>query len=478
MSDLILGFGKTGSAVYGYIKSRKGYTEKGRLLIYDDTAENAGGLDVQVQDGNVMFFNKQNEEILFGRYFKDIERCIVSPGIPRDHHVILKLRKANIPVLSEIEFAYNNIRKEKNAKIIAITGTNGKTTSVTLCKSAIEAAGLSGKTFVGGNLGVPFISGIDGYEDFILEISSFQLEWIYDFKPDIAVLLNIEDDHLDRYLNFDEYRLTKYKMFKNLKYNDLAVLNQGDYNSSILKGITGSNAVLYGFEEDKCDVFYKDGFINLRLKDLLGFNAEISLKDVADKRKFVIEDMMAAACSLSLYGISPDVIKKAFDGYRLLKHRVECVGNIDNVYFYDDSKATNPAAVVSALSSFGALREEDGVKTDIVLILGGKDKGFNYESIVEPVKRSVKACVLMGETKEILEKTLKGRVEYMLAADMEDAVVKSFNYLKDTVKSGGSGTVLLSPASSSFDMFKDYGERGDVFKKCFEKLKNNFYEKL
>ena len=475
MSDLILGFGKTGSAVYGYIKSRKGYADKGRLLIYDDTAENAGGLDVQ--DGNVVFFNKQNEEILFGRYFKDIERCIVSPGIPRNNHVILKLRRASIPVLSEIEFAYNNIQKEKNAKIIAITGTNGKTTSVTLCKSAIEAAGLSGKTFVGGNLGVPFISGIDGYQDFILEVSSFQLEWIYDFKPDIAVLLNVEDDHLDRYLNFDEYRLTKYKMFKNLKYNDAAVLNQGDYNSSVLKGVAGSNAVLYGFEEDKCDVFYKDGFINLRLKDLLGFNAEISLKDVADKRKFVIEDMMSAACSLSLYGISPDVIKKAFDGYRLLKHRVECIGNIDNVYFYDDSKATNPAAVVSALSSFGAL-SEGGVKTDIVLILGGKDKGFNYESIVEPVKRSVKACVLMGETKEILEKTLKGRVEYMLADDMEDAVAKSFNYLKDAVKSGGSGTVLLSPASSSFDMFKDYGERGDVFKKCFDKLKNNFYEKL
>jgi UDP-N-acetylmuramoylalanine-D-glutamate ligase len=359
MSDLILGFGKTGSAVYGYIKSRKGYAEKGRLLIYDDTAENARGLDVQ--DGNVTFFNKQNEEILFGRYFKDIERCIVSPGIPRNHHVILKLKSANIPVLSEIEFAYNNIQKEKNAKIIAITGTNGKTTSVTLCKSAIEAAGLSGKTFVGGNLGVPFISGIDGYEDFILEVSSFQLEWIYDFKPDIAVLLNIEDDHLDRYINFDEYRLTKYKMFKNLKYNDVAVLNQEDYNSSILKGVAGSNTVLYGFKEDKCDVFYKDGLINLRLKDLLGFNAEISLKDVADKRKFVIEDMMAAACSLALYGISPDVIKKAFDGYRLLKHRVECIGSIDNVYFYDDSKATNPAAVISALNSFGAL-SEDGVK--------------------------------------------------------------------------------------------------------------------
>ena len=475
MPDLILGFGKTGSAVYGYIKGKNGFAKSGKLLIYDDTAENAGGFDVQ--DDNVMFFNKRNEEILFGRYFKDIERCVVSPGIPRNHQVILKLKRANIPVLSEIEFAYNNLQKKKNAKIIAITGTNGKTTSVTLCKGAIEAAGLSGKTFVGGNLGVPFISGIDDYEDFILEVSSFQLEWIYDFKPDIAVLLNVEDDHLDRYLNFDEYRLTKYKMFKNLKYNDVAVLNQGDYNSSVLKGVAGSNAVLYGFEEDKCDVFYKDGFINLRLKDLLGFNAEISLKDAADKRKFVIEDMIAAACSLALYGISPDVIKKAFDGYRLLRHRVECIGSIDSVYFYDDSKATNPAAVVSALNSFGAL-SEGGVKTDIVLILGGKDKGFNYESIVEPVKRSVKACVLMGETKEILEKTLKGRVEYMLAGDMEDAVVKSFNYLKDTVKSGGSGTVLLSPASSSFDMFKDYADRGDVFKKCFEKLKNSFYEKL
>ncbi len=474
MSTLILGFGKTGRALYDYLKSENDYVKNGLLLIYDDLAEQVNDL----QDENAVFFNKQNEEILFDKYFKDIKQCIISPGIARNHNIILKLKKQNISIYGEIEFAYKNLKK-KDSKIIAITGTNGKTTTATLCKSAIDKAGLGGKTFVGGNLGVPFISGVKDkdFEDFILEISSFQLEWVYDFKPDIAVLLNIEDDHLDRYINFDEYRLMKYKLFKNLKYNDVAVLNQGDYNSYVLKGVIGSNAIVYGFDENKCDVFYKDGVMRLRLKDICGFDADISLKNVVDKRKFVIEDMMAAACSLILYGIAPDIIKGAFEDYKLLRHRVEYIGNIENIDFYDDSKATNPSAVISALGSFDLLNG-GGEGAGIVLILGGKDKGFDYECMVEPIKRSVKACVLMGETKEILENVLNGHMDLITADDMEDAVKKSFNYLKNNIKAGGAGTVLLSPASSSFDMFKDYNERGDVFRKCFEKLKNNFFEKV
>ncbi len=469
MSTLILGYGKTGKALYDYILGANDYGKDELVLIYDDTAES-----ICLPSKNALFFNTTNEKILFGKYFENIERCIVSPGIERNHKIILRLKKHNIPVYSEIEFAYNELKN--NSKIIAITGTNGKTTVATLCKSAVDKAGLSSKTFVGGNLGVPFISGIKGYKDFILEISSFQLEWIYDFKPDVAVLLNIEDDHLDRYKNFDEYRLTKYKLFKNLKYGDVAILNYDDCNSSILKGVIGSNAVLYGFDENKCDVYYKDDAVNLRLKDICGFDASISLKNVKDKRKFVIEDMMAAVCSLMLYGISPDIIVSAFEEYKLLEHRVEYIGNIGNIKFYDDSKATNPAAVISALQSFGG--DDNKKNKNIVLILGGKDKRFNYECMIQPMKNSVKACVLMGETKDILRDTLQGHIDLMTADDMEDAVKKSFDYLINYNYKAGAGAVLLSPASSSFDMFKDYNERGDVFKKCYQKLKDNFSGKI
>jgi len=461
MSVLILGFGKTGRALYDYINNANGCRANGPVLIYDDIAEAKG-----LSDENALFFNKTNEDILFEKYFDNIKLCIVSPGIERSHKIILMLKSRNIPVYSEIEFAYNELKN--NPKIIAVTGTNGKTTTATLCKSAADKAGLKERTFVGGNLGVPFISGIKDYKDFILEISSFQLEWVYNFKPDIAVLLNVEDDHLDRYENFDEYRLTKYKLFKNLKYSDIAVLNYDDRNSSILKGVTGSNAVLFGFDENKCDVYYKDDAINLRLKALCGFNASISLKNVHDKRKFVIGDMMAAACALVLYGISPDIIEKAFEEYKLLRHRVEYIGNIENIEFYDDSKATNPAAVISALESFGA---GAGKNRNIVLILGGKDKGFNYEYMIKPIKDSVRACVLMGETKDILHDVLRGHIELLKADDMEDAVKKSFDFLKNNIEADAAGTVLLSPASSSFDMFKDYNERGDVFKKSVQSLR-------
>lgn len=482
MSVLILGYGRTGKAVYNYIGGQNKLNAanvgnvKNRIFVYDDIMSDAEiaalNRSLPLSGESTLFFNKNGEEVFFREYYKDVTQCIASPGIEKNHKFILKLKKYNIPVYSEIEFTYKEYKESKKAsKIIAITGTNGKTTTITLCESAVDKAGLNTKTFVGGNLGVPFISGIKDFNDFILEISSFQLEWIYDFKPDIAVLLNVEDDHLDRYENFDEYRLTKYKLFKNLRNGDVAVLNYDDYNSAILKGVIGSNVILYGFEENKCDVYYKNGSINFRLKTLCGFNASISLKNVKDKRRFVISDMMAAACSLMLYGISPDIIRTTLEENRLLNHRVEYIGNIGDIEFYDDSKATNPAATINALRS---LSENDRKNRDTVIILGGKDKGFNYECMIEPVKDYVKACVLMGETKDVLRDTLSGHIELIIAVDMKDAVKKSFDYLTKDIKRTVSGAVLLSPASSSFDMFRDYNERGDIFKKCYQELKDNF----
>lgn len=512
---LLLGFGKTGKAVYGFLKK-----QVQKIFVYDDILTDAEILALNNgADSNrrPVFFNKKDKDIFLNDYCPAVNSCIISPGIERNHDIVLKLKMLNIPIYSEIEFAYNMLRQNeqnnklnqlngnsKRAKILAITGTNGKTTTATLCEGAIEKAGLSARTFVGGNLGVPFISGVNDFTDFVLEISSFQLEWAYDFKPDIAVLLNVEDDHLDRYENFDEYRLTKYKLFKNLKYCDVAVLNADDYNSRILKGVVGSRAVLFGFDENRCDAYFKDDAINLRFRDIIGADIKIPLTGVKDKRKFVIYDMLAAACSLALFGVPPEAIGPAFAEYELLKHRVEYIGSIGAVEFYDDSKATNPSAVISALSALNALSGHsvsvpaaNKNNIDIALILGGKDKGFDYECLIEPVKNSARVCVLLGETKDIIRETFNGRVgnvELILAEDMEDAVKKSFLYLtrdKNNNKSnnknnnnGNSGNnssggknagraaILLSPASSSFDMFKDYNERGDVFRACYLELKN------
>ncbi|RZD16491.1 MAG: UDP-N-acetylmuramoyl-L-alanine--D-glutamate ligase [Candidatus Acididesulfobacter guangdongensis] len=363
--------------------------------------------------------------------------------------------------------------KPQKPRILAITGTNGKTTATSMCSAAASVSGI--KAFTGGNFGIPFIDGVREKDcsNFILEISSFQLEWVYEFNSDAAVLLNVQDDHLDRYENFDEYRLTKYKIFKNHTINDTAILNYEDYNAAIVKDIIGSLPILFGFDENKCNIYYKDETIYFKLKEFYGIDDKISLKDFKDKRKFVIEDMMAASGALLAFGIPLDAIEKSFKDYKLLKHRVEFIGNIDNINFYDDSKATNPAAVISALES---------VKSPVVLILGGKDKGFNYDILIEPVKKHVRACILIGETADMIYKTLNGTVDMIRASDMNDAVKKAYNAALSEFEShaysraAGSPvdfqcSVLLSPASSSFDMFKDYNERGEVFKKCFNKLR-------
>ena len=483
MNTLILGYGKTGRAVYDYLNNQTNPGSLDKVFVYDDilTDDKINALNKTADlkaHKNAVFFNKTNYKVFMEKYCRDINRCIASPGIERNHNVISKLKKYNIPVYSEIEFAYKMLNSKEHkeaAKIIAITGTNGKTTTTTFCEKAINKAGLSKTTFVGGNLGVPFISGVKDFNDFILEISSFQLEWVYDFKPDIAVLLNVEDDHLDRYENFDEYRLTKYKLFKNLKHSDVAILNYDDYNSRILKGVVGSKAILFGLDENKCDAYFKEDAIHLRFKDITGFDAAIPLKNVKDKRRFVIYDMLAAACSLALFGVSPEDIASACAEYELLKHRVEYIGSVGDIEFYDDSKATNPAAVVSALKSISETGEGD---KDIVLILGGKDKGFNYECLIQPIKNSVKACVLIGETKNIIKDTLNGYAPLIIAGDMECAVEESFLYLLNNLRRANKGIVLLSPASSSFDMFKDYNERGDIFKKCYQALKERFCERL
>jgi UDP-N-acetylmuramoylalanine--D-glutamate ligase len=525
LNTLIIGYGRTGRAVLDFLKKNnaaagkyENKNNKNNIAIYDEFLNDSDINKLNQNDDGVLFFNNNSAQDFLKNRIDEIGATVISPGIQRNNHVVLLLRRRRKRIYSEIEFAYKNLMQDYNncynykynsnsnnykngnnnynnnnndggnetadgcgmklfkpqkPRILAITGTNGKTTATSMCSAAASVSGI--KAFTGGNFGVPFIESVGDKDcsNFILEISSFQLEWIYEFNPDVAVLLNVQDDHLDRYENFDEYRLTKYKIFKNHTINDTAILNYEDYNAAIVKDTIGSLPVLFGFDENKCNIYYKDESIYFKLKEFYGIDDKISLKDFKDKRKFVIEDMMAASGALLAFGIPLDAIEKSFKDYKLLKHRVEFIGNIDNINFYDDSKATNPAAVISALES---------VKSPVVLILGGKDKGFNYDILIEPVKKHVRACILIGETADMIYKTLNGAVDIMRASDMDDAVKKAYNAaLSEFESRANSGvadsltdfqcSVLLSPASSSFDMFKDYNERGEVFKKCFNKLK-------
>ena len=541
LNTLIIGYGRTGRAVLDFLKKNNA---KHSIAIYDEFLNDGDINKLNQNDDGVLFFNNNSAHDFLKNKIDDIGTTVISPGIHRNNHIVLQLRQRRKHIYSEIEFAYKNLMQDYNhcyndkyvhsgnnsgsssnnynsdnnnndinsanynnnnynvhsnnncnnnnysgnetdgdcgmklfkpqkPRILAITGTNGKTTATSMCSAAASVAGI--KAFTGGNFGIPFIDGVREKDcsNFILEISSFQLEWIYEFNSDAAVLLNVQDDHLDRYENFDEYRLTKYKIFKNHTINDTAILNYEDCNTAIVKNIIGSLPVLFGFDENKCNIYYKDESIYFKLKEFYGIDDKISLKDFKDKRKFVIEDMMAASGALIAFGIPLDAIEKSFKDYKLLKHRVEFIGNIDNINFYDDSKATNPAAVISALES---------VKSPVVLILGGKDKGFNYDILIEPVKKHVRACVLIGETADIIYETLNSTVDMIRASDMDDAVKKAYNAalsaFEPQANSEAAGSlidfqcsVLLSPASSSFDMFKDYNERGEVFKKCFNKLR-------
>ncbi|MHB1663822.1 MAG: UDP-N-acetylmuramoyl-L-alanine--D-glutamate ligase [bacterium] len=529
LNTLIIGYGKTGKAVRDFVKKNtyggntcgvnmnthnklKNY--ENHIMVYDEflNDDDINKLNQNCEDS--FFFNNNGAEYFLKNKIDDVGQTVISPGIHRNNDVVLKLRQIRKPIYGEIEFAYANLMqnyygklnsklngddfsndsenenknphiKNKNNKhteninknkcgnfniegsgiakprIIAITGTNGKTTATSMCSAAMKYANI--EAFTGGNFGIPFIEGINNYNDFILEVSSFQLEWIYKFNPDIAVLLNIQDDHLDRYENFDEYRLTKYKIFKNHSINDTAILNYEDYNAFIVKDIIGSLPILFGFNENKCNIFYKNENIYFKLKEFYGIDYKISLKDFKDKRKFVIEDMMAASGALLSFGVPIEAVEQSFKEYKLLKHRVEFIGGINNINFYDDSKATNPAAVISALESIKG--------SAVILILGGKDKGFNYDVLIEPVKKYVTACVLIGETANIIYKSLNNTVELINASDMEDAVEKAYDIAAAVCGNNTLCSVLLSPASSSFDMFKDYNERGEIFKKCFGKLK-------
>jgi len=350
-------------------------------------------------------------------------------------------------ILSEIELAYRFLR----APVVAITGTNGKSTTTALIGEMLRAAGL--RAFVGGNIGAPLIGFVSGEWDWgAVEVSSFQLEWVERFRPKIALLLNLTEDHLDRYPNFVSYCKAKERIFHGQSGEDIALLNRDDPLVWSMRERVRSRVISFGWAEVPAGVW--------------AAGSEILWRDEAGEERFPIsrtklqgvhnvENLMAAVAAAKLAGVPGGIIQQVIDRFPGLEHRLEFVREKDGVRFYDDSKGTNAGAVLKSLASFSA---------PVILLAGGLHKGGDYRILEEEVRRKVKKLVLFGAAKAMIQRALGHLTETVVVDSFEAAV-------REAYKSCAPGdVVLLSPACSSFDMFQDYAERGATFKTLVRNL--------
>ena len=378
------------------------------------------------------------------------ELIVVSPGVPLDIAPLRAADKSGIEIISEIELAYRFLQ----TPLIAVTGTNGKTTTTSLLGELFQHAGK--KVFVGGNIGTPLIAYVSGTQDrdfVIAEISSFQLEGIKVFRPFISVLLNITEDHLDRYQSFAEYGDAKGRIFLNQTGEDFAVLNYDDPQVRALDPAIRAQKVFFSTRQPLPDGISYNGALHLRLR---GEDEHITIAGALLAGIHNVENMMAAAAVGFVYGLSLQSMQQALVRFSGLKHRMELVDEISGITFYNDSKATNVGAVVKSLESLPA---------PLVLIAGGKDKGGSYAPLQSLLREKVKLLILLGEARERMHAALGKEVETVMAASLDEAVRTAFN------RSEPGDTVLFSPACSSFDMFTSYEQRGACFKELVSALK-------
>ncbi len=370
---------------------------------------------------------------------------VLSPGVDSQLPVLRDARKAGTRVIGEMELAFPFIKEP----VIAITGTNGKTTTTSLIGEIFEKA--FGPVFVGGNIGNPLINYVaEGKKasHVIAEVSSFQLETIETFRPQAAILLNVTEDHLDRYRSYDEYKEAKYRVFDNQTEKDFAIIKKG-----LDVSVRGTPRILSFSASEELDegAFFKDGRLCVRLDGKeASWQRDISpLVGIHNT-----ENLLAAVLAAQIYGADPKAAEEALRGFKGLAHRVEFVRSVKGISFYNDSKATNVDAAKRALES---------MKGNIILVAGGKDKGGSYRAIRGEAGK-IKTLIAIGEAKERIASELGDVIPTELETDMGSAVRRAFS----TASPGD--IVLFSPMCSSFDMFRDYKQRGDTFKRMVEAL--------
>ncbi len=382
----------------------------------------------------------------------ECDHMVVSPGVPSDAEVLKKAAEKNLNVMSEVELA----SKFCEGNIIAITGTNGKTTTTTLCGHVLNSAGL--KTYTAGNIGTAFseiATDVKKDEYVALEVSSFQLDLIENFKPKIAAVLNITPDHLNRYGNkFENYIASKMRIFKNQNENDFLILNKDDKTLNGSLSSHKSKDIFFSLREvvdNGCSV--RDGKIIFNLNGREQFSCGTG--DLSLKGEHNIANSMAVIAAAKILGGGDAKIIEALGNFAGVEHRLELVREIDGVRFINDSKATNVDSVWYALRSFDE---------PIFLILGGQDKGNDYEKIKDLVEKRVVKIYTIGSSADKVFNFFHKLVKVEIKNTLEETVVAAS---KEARK---NQIVLLSPACASFDMFENYEHRGRVFKEAVNRL--------
>jgi UDP-N-acetylmuramoylalanine--D-glutamate ligase len=449
---LVVGLGRSGVASALFLKAR------GARVTVSDTKsgdELRNEIPALLDQGITVETGGHGE-----RTFRGQDLIVVSPGVPVDAPMLVQARAMGEAVIGEIELAAQFLP----GPIVAITGSNGKTTTTTLTGEILMAGGIP--TLVGGNIGTPAISLAERATRemaIVLEVSSFQLETIQTFRPRVAVVLNVTLDHLDRHRTFAAYADAKARIFENQRGDDFAVLNEDDPTCVTMAGRT--KAQVYWFsrqKEVKQGAWVREGNILFRDGRALQKNAQREIMLVSEiplKGAHNLENVLAAVCAGALMGCAPEKIRQAVRDFKAVEHRLEFVATIRGVDYYNDSKATNVDATIKALESFPG---------NIHLILGGKDKGSDYSVLNDLLRQRVKRVYTIGAAAGKIESQIVspkgGGVEIVHAETLENAVRKA-----NAVAEEGD-VVLLAPACASFDQFKNYEQRGQVFKEIVRGL--------
>ncbi len=382
----------------------------------------------------------------------ECDYIVLSPGVPPSIEILKGAEARGIPVFSEIEFASWICR----GRIVAVTGSNGKTTTTTLIGEILAAAGLD--TFVCGNIGLPFAQVADKVTEnavAVVEVSTFQLEKIADFRPDIALILNLSPDHLDRHGTYEAYKRLKYRITENQGADDYLILNLEDADSVADNVATTARKVFFTTQDDaRAGAFVREG--NLYSREGETATKIIPCGEIGIRGPHNLQNSAAAVCAARLLDVAPGVIADVLRRFGGVEHRLEKVDRIAGIDFVNDSKATNVDSVCYALRS---------IDTPIYLIGGGRAKGSSYAPIVEYGRGKVKGVFLIGEAREQMFSELGKAFPTQFAETLEEAVKTAFGQARP------GETVLLSPGCASFDMFDNFEQRGEVFKNAVAALK-------
>ncbi len=438
---LVIGLKRTGTAVVRCVAERGGQV---RVTDRQTAAQLATDVASLADIPFDLRLGTEDESLLDG-----IDLVVPSPGVPRTAPLLTAAGRRGIPIWSEIELAFRLL----SCPIVAVTGTNGKSTTTSLLGEFFRANG--SRVFVGGNLGVPLLEAVGGnYDVAVAEISSFQLEWIAEFHPRIGVWLNLTEDHLDRHGTLADYGAAKRALFLHQTPAEWAVINRDD--SEVARLMTGLPGRRFSFGWSPVA---RGAWVNAQEKTLivkqLDTELRFSLEQLRLHGHHNWENVMAAVSAATLWGIPQAVIERVLASFTGLPHRLEWVATKNAVAYFDDSKGTNVGAVVQSLAGFAG---------PVILLAGGVDKGGDYGPLREPLRTKVKKLILFGAAREIIQEALAGATETLVDETLSEAV-------RAAAASAGRGdTVLLSPACASFDQFRHYAHRGEVFRACVEEL--------